>query len=61
MEYTIEQLKSMAYDRIVVIQNAQLELEQINKAIKDFDLAKEAKLVEENIIEEPKEEVKEDK
>jgi len=26
----------MAYDRIVVIQNAQMELEQINNAIKDF-------------------------
>ena len=58
MEYTLEQLKAMAYDRIVVIQNAQLELEQINKAIKDFGNKAPEK---ETPIEEPKEEVKEDK
>ena len=59
MEYTLEQLKSMAYDRIVVIQNAQMELEQINKAIKDFGIKQPEETPTEEV--EPIEEVKEDK
>jgi putative cell wall-binding protein len=56
MEFTLEQLKSMAYDRIVIIQNAQAELEQINKAIKDFGIKQP-----EEPTEEPVKKAKKDK
>ena len=33
MEYTLEQLKAMAYDRITIINNSQNELNYINEMI----------------------------
>jgi hypothetical protein len=35
MEYTLEQLKAMAYDELAKIENAQRNLSQINLAIKE--------------------------
>lgn len=35
MEYTLEQLKAMAYDKIVLINNAQNELNHLNKMIEE--------------------------
>lgn len=52
MEYTIEELKVMAYDRMVLIQNATNELNQINKAIEDAMNKPVEGVMEESVIDE---------